>query len=300
MPLGALAGVGVAGFGYGVWEATRYTLRTEVVPVLPPGSPRVNLLHFSDVHAMPYQLRRFEWLAALPEVLAERGLAPDMVVSTGDHISSPNSVEPLLAALSELRRLPGAFVFGSNDYFAPSFANPFKYLVHGRSRYEQRQLQYLPWPKLRDELAAGWLNLNHGIGELVVKGVKFAFRGTDDGHLGFDRYELVAGPPVAGAVNIGVTHAPYLRLLDAFVGDGMDLVLAGHTHGGQVCVPGVGALITNCDLDSARAKGLSSHSAAGRTAPLHVSGGLGTSPFAPYRFACRPEVTLLQLVARMA
>lgn len=78
--------------------------------------------------------------------------------------------------------------------------------------------------------------------------------------------------------------------------DGMDLIFAGHTHGGQVCVPGYGALITNCDLDTARVKGLSRHGAA----HLHVSGGLGTSPFAPYRFANRPEVTLLTLTARSA
>ena len=107
---------------------------------------------------------------------------------------------------------------------------------------------------------------------------------------------MVEGPADASAdLNIGVTHAPYLRLLDAMTADGMDLIFAGHTHGGQVCVPGYGALITNCDLDPARVKGLSTHTAGGHTAHLHVSAGVGTSPFAPYRFACRPEVTLLTL-----
>ena len=98
-------------------------------------------------------------------------------------------------------------------------------------------------------------------------------------------------------LNVGVTHAPYLRLLDAMTADGMDLIFTGHTHGGQVCLPGYGALITNCDLDADRVKGPSTHTAGGRTAQLHVSAGLGTSPYAPYRFACRPEVTLLTLTA---
>jgi len=109
----------------------------------------------------------------------------------------------------------------------------------------------------------------------------------------------VAGPVDRDAadVTIGVTHAPYRRVIDAMAYDGLDLILAGHTHGGQVAIPGYGALVSNCDLDPRRAKGLSRHSAGGHTAWMHVSAGLGTSPYAPIRFACPPEATLLTLVA---
>ena len=113
---------------------------------------------------------------------------------------------------------------------------------------------------------------------------------------------------------MGLVHAPYQRVLDAMVADGASVVLAGHTHGGQLAVPGWGALVTNCDLDTRRAKGVSRWwPGAGRNghegvprprrrrprdaAWLHVSAGLGTSPYAPVRFACRPEATLLTLVA---
>ena len=83
--------------------------------------------------------------------------------------------------------------------------------------------------------------------------------------------------------------------------DGHDLTVAGHTHGGQVCVPFYGALVTNCDLDTRRAKGLSlpGPSASGRTAWLNVSAGVGTSPYAPIRFACPPEATLLTRSSRL-
>jgi predicted MPP superfamily phosphohydrolase len=72
------------------------------------------------------------------------------------------------------------------------------------------------------------------------------------------------------------------------------LVMAGHTHGGQLCLPFYGALVTNCGLDRSRAKGPSRW---GANMQLYVSAGIGTSPFAPVRFCCRPEATLLTLIA---
>ena len=115
--------------------------------------------------------------------------------------------------------------------------------------------------------------------------------GTDDAHLRRDRYRSVAGP-VQTVIGIGVTHTPAKRVLAAMSADGHQLLLAGHTHGGQLRLPGVGALVTNCDLDRARARGLSAYDGSW----LHVSAGLGTSPYAPIRLCCRPEATLLTLV----
>ena len=123
-----------------------------------------------------------------------------------------------------------------------------------------------------------------------------AAAGVDDAHLGRDRYETIAGPPSPAAnLSLGVTHAPYTRVLDRFAADGYQLVMAGHTHGGQLCLPFYGALVTNCDLDRSRAKGASNW---GSETALHVSAGIGASPFAPLRFCCRPEATLLTLVGR--
>ena len=81
---------------------------------------------------------------------------------------------------------------------------------------------------------------------MTIRGQRLLFRGTDDAHQHRDDYAAVAGPADEGALNVGVTHAPYLRLLDAMTADGVDLILAGHTHGGQVCVPMHGALTSNC------------------------------------------------------
>jgi predicted MPP superfamily phosphohydrolase len=163
----------------------------------------------------------------------------------------------------------------------------------------------LPWRDLRDGFEKrGWVDLSNRRDTLEVAGTTIAFAGVDDPHLEYDDLAAVAGPadPTAD-LRVGVAHAPYLRVLDQFAADGYDAIFAGHTHGGQLCLPGKGALVTNCDLDTGRAKGLHRHPADSSPGTpgsswLHVSAGLGTSPFAPVRFCCRPEATLLTLTAR--
>lgn len=295
--LTAGAATGAAALGYGIWEARQFTVRRCDVPVLPPGSAPIRVLHFSDIHLLPRQKAKLEWVSRLA------GLEPDLVVNTGDNFCSPDALEPLLEAWGRLLDVPGVFVFGSNDYTRPTFKNPAKYFA-GPSKMGEGEKVPLPYDDLRSAMTSrGWADLNHQRAELEVAGRRIAFRGTDDAHLHKDDYSLVAGPPVEGvALNVGVTHAPYLRLLDAMAADRMDMVFAGHTHGGQVCLPFKGAMVTNCDLDVDRVKGLSTHTATTpegdeHTSWLHVSAGLGSSPYAPYRIACRPEATLLTLVA---
>ncbi|MGA4668968.1 metallophosphoesterase [Propionibacteriaceae bacterium Y1923] len=294
--LAAMAGLGVGVFGYALAEARMYTLRRVSAPVLVPGSEPFTVLHISDIHLVASQRAKQDWVAALAD------LEPDLVINTGDNITSAEAIDPLYEALDGLLDVPGAFVFGSNDYRGPKFRNPARYLLRPSSAApvaSKPKADDLPWERLRDGFTdRGWTDLTHRRALLEVAGHTIELRGTDDAHLERDRYDTVAGPAdTAADLSIGVTHAPYLRLLDAMTRDGLDLVMAGHTHGGQVCLP-TGALITNCDLDTDRVKGLSSHTVDGRTSALHVSAGLGTSPFAPYRLFCQPEATLLRLVPR--
>ncbi len=283
-----LAAAGVAGVAYARWETTAFTLRRFDVPVLPGGQRPMRLLHLSDLHLVPGQRRKQAWVGSLREV------RPDAVVVTGDFMSHPDAVPHVLDALDPLLDLPGAFVLGSNDYYAPKPLNPARYLTGPSQVAPNRPM--LPWRDLVTGLtAAGWLDLRNARATMKIDGREVDVRGVDDPHIRRDRYNDVAGPFAADAdLTLGVTHAPYLRVLDALAVDGADLVLAGHTHGGQLCVPGVGALVTNCDLPRAKAKGLSRHG----SAALHVCAGLGTSPYAPVRFACRPEAALLTLTAR--
>lgn len=301
VPLG-IAAAGAAGLLYSAgFEARSYRLRRVTVPVLPPGMRPLRILQVSDIHMVGGQRKKQRWLQSLA------GLRPDFVINTGDNLSDQEGVPEVLDALGPLMEFPGAYVFGSNDYYAPRLGNPAKYLIekargqHGLNGNPPAvNVLRNPWEDLRDGFdAAGWLNLTNTRGTLKVEGVEIGLTGLDDPHIKRDRYALVAGgPDKAADFSMGVVHAPYLRALDAFTDDGYPLILAGHTHGGQLCIPFYGALVTNCDLDTDRVKGLSTHTVDERTSYLHVSAGCGTNRYTPVRFACPPEVSLLTLVAR--
>ena len=241
--LATLTAAGAAGLGYALVEARSFTLRSFTLPVLPCGSAPLRVLHVSDLHLVPRQQHKIEWLRSLA------WLEPDLVVSTGDNLAAVDAVPAVLRAHGELLERPGVFVFGSNDYLGPKTQKPARYLLPsgGRARVHGAEL---PTQELVDGFReAGWLDLTNRRGSLKVGSALLQFIGVDDAHLGYDRYDQVASTSdPATALTIGVTHAPYRRVLDAMATDGARLILAGHTHGGQLCLPGVGTLVTNCDL----------------------------------------------------
>ncbi|OAN42494.1 metallophosphoesterase [Mycolicibacterium iranicum] len=286
----AVASVGtlVAGIGYAsLIERNAFVMREATMPVLAPGSSPLKVLHISDIHMRPGQRRKQAWLRDLAR------WEPDLVVNTGDNLSHPKAVPSVVQALGDLLAVPGVFVFGSNDYFAPKMKNPANYLTKPTHRIHGEPL---PWQDLRAAFTErGWLDMTHTRREFEVAGLHIAAAGVDDPHLTRDRYDTIAGPASPAAnLTLGLTHSPEPRVLDRFAADGYQLVMAGHTHGGQLCLPFYGAIVTNCDLDRSRVKGPSRW---GARTQLHVSAGIGTSPYAPLRFCCRPEATLLTLVA---
>jgi predicted MPP superfamily phosphohydrolase len=284
----AVGALGLATTAY-AWAVERkaFRLRRVTVPVLPSGAPQLRVLHLSDLHATPGQPWKVAWVRRLAE------LEPDLVIDTGDNLGGAGGVPVAVEALEPLLARPGAFVPGSNDWFAPRPKNPARYLLPDDG--ERIHGDPLPWGDLRNAFTdAGWLDLTHRRTTLSLRGLAVEVAGVSDAHLQADHYERVAGR-VATDVDLalGLSHTPEPRVLDDFAADGFRVVFSGHTHGGQLRVPGLGALVTNCGLDRRRARGLSRWS---ETMWLHVSAGLGTSPYAPVRFACPPEATLLTLV----
>nr|MDT0660058.1 metallophosphoesterase [Micromonospora sp. DSM 115978] len=270
-------------------ERNLFTLRRFDVPVLGTDAEPLRVLHLTDLHMMPDQRRKQRWVASLAAT------DPDLVVVTGDNLADPDAVPGTLRALQPLLDFPGAFVFGSNDYRGPIWKNPLSYLLPER---EYVQGAELPYEDLRSVLVgAGWADLNNARTTVKAGGRVIEMVGVDDPHIERDDYPAVAGQVSGDAdLTLGLTHSPEPRILDQMAADGFELLLAGHTHGGQVCVPFYGALVTNCELPRSMAKGL--HRWPGSDAWLHVSAGLGTHPTAPIRFACPPEASLLTLIPR--
>lgn len=284
--------IGAATFAYAsLIERNMFTLRRLDVPVLAPDAEPLRLLHISDLHMTPGQQHKQQWVRELVAT------DPDLVVVTGDNMAHPGAVSAVARALQPLMDRPGAFVFGSNDYRGPVFKNPLGYFKRDRDYVQGIEL---PYEDLRSLFTGvGWRDLNNARTTTSIGGRAVEMVGVDDPHIDRDDYASVSGPASTDVdLRIALTHSPEPRVLDELAGDGFDLLLAGHTHGGQVRVPFYGALVTNCGLDRRMARGLHRWPAPNGRSWLHVSAGLGTHPTAPIRFACPPEATLLTLIPR--
>lgn len=305
------AALGTAALGVTVWatviERRLFTVRRHTLPVLPVGASPVRVLHLSDLHLAPWQRGKSEWVRSLAE------LQPDLVVLTGDLIGvgpsqgRGNSMYGIEAVLRSLAPLAGSgaetvFVHGSNDYYGPVLKNPFTYFS-GPTRRRTRT------PDIDNEaLTAGLegigaINLNNSAARIPLRGTEVELLGMNDPHIRLDDAAamrdaltaLAAENPDPASVRLGVVHAPYQEALGEFLDDRVDLIFAGHTHGGQVRLPGKGALVSNCDLPLEQTRGMSVWFDAHHAAFLNVSAGLGNSIYAPVRFACRPEASLITL-----
>lgn len=277
-------------------QTRNFHLQEYELPLLEPGTLRrakagkrsFDILHVSDLHMIPGQRQKAEFVSSLD------ALDPDLVINTGDNLSDEQAVPWVLDALGPLLDRPGAFVFGTNDYWAPRPVNPLKYLTGTK-----REPSYvdLPWQGMRAAfIERGWRDATHQRLEFKASGVRLALAGVDDPHHQLDEYAQVAGAPNRDAdLSIALLHAPYRRVLDAFEADGYQLALAGHTHGGQIRLPGGKAIVTNADIDRRRASGLHRY---GRMW-MEVSQGLGQSKYAPVRLFCPPAATLLRVAERV-
>jgi predicted MPP superfamily phosphohydrolase len=278
--LGRIALAAAALGAYSLYEPYRFRLVTHQLTV-PPETPEINILHISDLHlkARDRKLARFvRNLGSLENV--------DLILATGDLIEDDSGIAPLIECFSLLKARFGCFyVLGSHDYYQSRFTSWGKYFTGKKSSLRAKKaatgdleggLTEHGWQPLANStkvVDAGW-------GQLRVTGL-------DDPYL--NRHDVSAiHRDGEDRIAIGLVHSP--DVVSEWFLAGFDLVLAGHTHAGQVRLPFYGALVTNCSLPTALAGG--PHRIGNGW--LHVSPGLGTGKFSPIRFNCRPEATLLQ------
>ena len=281
--LAGLAAAGLAPVAYGFVEAKRFRVGRYQLEVLPPGANPISILQVSDFHLRPQNKRMIRFLRSLASE------EYDLVFATGDLLGGLDAADDCLDVLNGLRaRTARMFVFGSSDYFAPVLKNYFDYFRkrrrHGRVRNPTHEFR-------QSLLATGWLDMNNANVMMDVNSTRVQFTGLDDPYLKWDNRDLL-GRDRAAEVAILVVHdpAPYA---DAFKA-GYDLAVAGHTHGGQVRLPFAGAVVTNSTLPTSLAMGPSKVGSSW----LFVTPGVGTGKYAPFRFLCPPEASVLTLLPR--
>lgn len=295
--LRAAAGAAVAASVYATAVEPRwYRVRRVELPGALARPGRLRILHVSDTHLAPWQAHRVRFLETLGD------LDHDLVVASGDLLGWHDSEDVVADALAPLTRggRPGLVVLGSNDRYGPVWKSPTAYLTQPQRRIHGAPLD-------TDGFVArmahhGYETIVDGRSQVDTRLGPIAVGGIDDPHLAFGAgatpdevlpaaASIAPDDRVDPVLRLGLVHAPYRAALDRLRDAGHDVLLAGHTHGGQVRLPGVGALVANCDVPLEQARGRSRW----RDRWLHVSPGLGHSAYAPVRFACRPEATLLDL-----
>lgn len=246
---------------------TRYEI---TVPGLPHGLSGLRLLHISDLHLRPGS----ELALELPELAAK---APhDLALYTGDFIDDDDGIAPVAEILARMPRVDAAYaVLGNHDH-----------MPHGRSHGSNDVT------RLSAALAGAGIEVLSNTARPICGGELF-IAGVDDPATKRDDLRQAMSAVPAGACSLLLAHSPdiVLRLGDYRPG----LILAGHTHGGQVRLPLAGPLITMSKLPRSLVMGLHEHSGV----PTFVTRGIGYSGL-NLRLRCPAEVALITLRSPLA
>lgn len=260
-------------------EPYRSRLQEETLETddLPPGLDGLTILHLSDLHLKVGDRRRAQMIRQVSAVEA------DIVAITGDFIEMDEDIDFCVATLAGLRARHGVFaVLGNHDYVGD------KSLVHGvfkqgRSHNDVQRLR-------RQLESQGIKVLLNESRPLQIGGQQMWVVGVDDPY--YERHDLgraLTNVP-AKAYKLLLAHSP--EVMDQRPGQQVNLILCGHTHGGQIVLPLVGALVTRTRYPLRPASGWRRVGSAW----MHISRGIGSS--LPVRFRCPPEANLIQLKAR--
>ncbi len=264
---GAAAAAAAAGLAWSLWEAQWVELRERDVALtgLPKELDGFRVLHLSDFHLGTLSLNA-RTLSRAADWAAERPV--DLVAITGDLVSRRRGGGGLREALARLQAPHGIFaVLGNHDVAAAR--DPFS---------RPAEPSGLVSPRL----------LEHEAAEFPVRGRRVQVAGVDP-----RRRHLALGALADPSADLRILLTHFPDDADRLPPDAYHLVLAGHLHGGQICLPAPGGKLRLAHIGAPYWEGLFERPGG----VLHVSRGLGTT-FVPFRFLARPEATILTLRAR--
>lgn len=247
-------------------QITNHTIKH---PLIPSGFDGVKIVQFSDTHlGFQYSIKQFIKLA---ETI--NNLQPDIILFTGDLMDEPNKYShhnQISQVLSQLKAPLGKFcIFGNHDHGG-----------YGSNIYHSIMTQ------------ANFIILKNEAKQVkLLDGSFINIIGIDDAMLGKPRLEMAITDVPQDSFKILLSHEPELAK-EAFT-YGVHLQLSGHSHGGQIKIPFLGALVTPPFADKYK-EGFYHITNSSHSLILYVNRGIGTTRL-PFRFLAQPELTVFKL-----
>lgn len=279
-----VAGLGAAGAvaAYSwYFEPNRFVQRKYHVQV--PASVRKDLriLHLSDFHFFAGMETRKHFLHTLAPEPA------DLIFMTGDFIDYDSGIDLCLQALEPFTARFGKFaVLGNHDFFwlAP------KNMLHATGRIPLEKRNPNDVDRLVSGLEAQGIHvLRNRRMEINADGLALTLAGVDDPYLELDDIPATFAGYEKQHPCLMLAHAP--ERYQELAAHKVDMVFSGHTHGGQIRIPGVGALITRTEAPRSFADGFTPY----ENTLFYTTRGLGSSKITRPRLFCSPEVSWFTL-----
>jgi len=272
-----LAGGGVlGGIGYSLVVEARWfeiSRRTFPLPDLHPALDGLQIVHLTDIHHGPWLSRAY----VRDVVETANGLKPDMFLLTGDYVhQSPAYIEPVVEELGKLRPKIGTLaVLGNHDWWEDAALFRREFGRVGIPLLDNTRCILTPERKLVPKGREG----------LAIAGV---------GDLWEDRldYQAALADLPEHMPRLLLSHNPDVAEEQRFIRGGhrVDLMLSGHTHGGQIFIPFLGTPIIPSYYGQKYAQGL----VQGPVCPVYVCRGLGMTVL-PLRCGVKPEMAVIEL-----
>ena len=249
------------------WQTNKIVIHTQIIKDSQLASffDSLKVVQISDLHIDSFGSREKKLIDLIDKI------NPHLIFVTGDFVGKDSNLNPVIEVMGRIAENREVFVvLGNSDHEFKNREIDTKKLIEG---LKEKGVHILVNQSIKLKLATDSLYII----------------GLDDNYLWKDDFFIATANLPSKSKKILLAHSP--DIASKINLDNINLILSGHTHGGQVKLPFLGAIYTNRTCNSAFkfVSGLYYY----QKVKVYVNQGIGTS-FFPLRFLCRPEITLFK------